>query len=303
MTRLRAAILTLAALTFGPALAAAAEPYRLAPYKDELFRYPRILDEQYGGDYLEVEYSRPRDLDVRDTERGVKVDPKYVSLDTDAAQADLAIDIGGRTIRTFAVGRSAGGARAIVVLIHGRGTGRPTGVDHWIHGGNFNPIKNLKKRNDGLYLSPSFADFGSKGAAEMKALILHGAGLSPGAPVFLACGSLGARICWRMMRDDTVVPLIGGLILFDPVMDRNDLRLAAALDPARRVPILITGSREDTVVGWRTQRDLFRAMKAAVPDYPIRYVLFSAGTHGLSLRMTDWRATLNWMLRVKEESE
>ena len=44
-------------------------------------------------------------------------------------------------------------------------------------------------------------------------------------------------------------------------------------------------------------------MKAAVPDYPIRYVLFSAGTHGLSLRMTDWRATLNWMLRVKEESE
>ena len=30
-------------------------------------------------------------------------------------------------------------------------------------------------------------------------------------------------------------------------------------------------------------------MKKAVPDYPIHYVLFSAGTHGLSWRMVDWR--------------
>ena len=48
-------------------------------------RYPRRgLD----GDYLEVEYDRPRDLDARDTVRGERVDPKYVSLDTDAVQAD-----------------------------------------------------------------------------------------------------------------------------------------------------------------------------------------------------------------------
>ena len=298
MTRFRAAVLALVALTLAPAYAAG--PYRLAPYKDELFQYPKILDAEYDGAYLEVEYDRPRDLYARDVERGAKVDPKYVSLDTDAVQADLTLDAGGKPIRYFAVGRTEG-ARAIVVFIHGRGTGRATGVDDWIHGGNFNRIKNLMMRNDGLYLSPSFPDFGRQGAAEMKALILHAAEGSPGAPVFLACGSLGAQICWRLMRDGAVLPLIAGMILFDPVMDRTDLRFVASLDPAVRVPILMTGSREDVVVGWRKQRDLFRAMKAAFPDYPIRYVLFSAGTHGLSLRMTDWRETLNWMLDAREK--
>ncbi|MCP4382867.1 MAG: alpha/beta hydrolase, partial [Hyphomicrobiales bacterium] len=30
--------------------------------------------------------------------------------------------------------------------------------------------------------------------------------------------------------------------------------------------------------------------------YPIRVVNFSSGSHGISLRMTDWRQVLNWML-------
>lgn len=30
-----------------------------------------------------------------------------------------------------------------------------------------------------------------------------------------------------------------------------------------------------------------------MPDYPIHFVLFSAGTHGISLRMTDWSDTVN----------
>jgi hypothetical protein len=299
MRRFAAALLAAALLATA---ARAAEPYRLAPFKDELFAYPRILDEAYGGAYREVEYSRPRDLDARDVERGVRVDPKYVDLATDAVQADLAVAIGGRTVKTYAVGRTAG-AKAIVVFVHGSKAGRATGVDDWIHGGNFNRIKNLMMRNDGLYLSPSFRDFAAKGAADVKGLVLHFAGLSPGAPVFLACGSLGARICWRLMRDPAVAALVGGLILFDPVMGKDDLAVAARLDPSQRVPILITGSREDVLVGWRRQRDLFRAMKKAVPDYPIRYVLFSAGTHGLSLRLTDWRETLNWMLAARESRE
>jgi hypothetical protein len=29
--------------------------------------------------------------------------------------------------------------------------------------------------------------------------------------------------------------------------------------------------------------------------------LTSAGTHGLSLRMTDWRMTLNWMLVIDDQ--
>lgn len=278
------------------ATTALAAPFQFAPYKDELFTYQTILDRAYGGDYLEVDYDRPRDLDARDVVRGKKVDPKYVSLETDAVQVDLKYDAGARPIRYYGVGRVDGGARAIIVFVHGMNTTRATGVDDWIHGGNFNRVKNLAMRNEAVYLSPDFANFGRRGTADVKSLITYNALLSPGAPVFLACGSMGARICWRLMDDPDVAPLLGGLILFDPVMDRDDMRIAASLPPAARVPILITGSREDTVVGWQKQRELFRTMKAQVPDYPIRYVLFSRGTHGLSLRMTDWRETLNWML-------
>ncbi|MCB1488776.1 MAG: alpha/beta hydrolase [Bauldia sp.] len=289
-----------ASLSCLPAAAPAmAEPYRLAPYKDDLFAYPKILDEQYDGAYLEVEYDRPRDLDARDAVRGEKVKPDYVSLDPDAVTADRSVKLGKKTIRYYAVGKVDGGARAIVIFVHGLGTGRETGVDDWIHGGNFNRIKNLMMRNDGVYISPSFSNYRSGGAEEMRDLILFASVMSPDAPVFLACGSMGATLCWRLIRDDSVRPLLGGVLLLDPVMNRDDIRFAASLPADGRVPLLITGSREDTRVGWKGQRDLFIAMKKGVPDYPIRYVLFSAGTHGLSWRMVDWRTTLNWMLEAK----
>lgn len=285
------------ALAGGPALA---EPYRLAPYKDELFGYPRILESAYDGAYLEVEYNRPRDLYARDVEPGARVDPKYVSLETEAVEADLVLDIGGTKIRYVAVGKADGGAKAIVVFVHGYGVNRFTGTDDWIHGGNFNRIENLMMLNDGVYLSPSFPDFGDRGADTVATLVLHYAALSPGAPVFLACASLGGRICWRLIRDPDVAPLLGGVMFFDAKMDDNFINAVATLDPAHRLPIHLSHSREDSTMGWVGQRRFFRNMKEAMPDYPIKYVLFSAGTHGLSLRMTDWRQAINWMLSVRD---
>ena len=174
------------------------------------------------------------------------------------------------------------------------------GVDDWIQGGNFNRIKNLMMRNDGLYLSPSFSDFKAKGTAEIKALMLYEAGLSPGAPIFVACGSAGGAICWRLLADPEARALLGGILFFDVAVNDGYIKSAAA-DPTLRVPIIIASSREDQMLGWRSQAKFFKAMKAAVPDYPIRYVLFSAGTHGLSWRMLDWRVTLNWMLAERAE--
>jgi hypothetical protein len=31
--------------------------------------------------------------------------------------------------------------------------------------------------------------------------------------------------------------------------------------------------------------------------YPTRFILFQTGSHGTPIRMTDWRETLNWILR------
>jgi pimeloyl-ACP methyl ester carboxylesterase len=281
----------------------AAKPYRLAPYKDDLFGYASILDTQYDSDFLLVEYNRPRDLYARDVEVGTRVDPKYVSLDTLAVESELTLDVDGHAIAYSGVGKTGGGAKAVVIFLHGLGTGRATGVNDWIHGGNFNRIKNLMMRNEGVYISPSFSDFGKKGGAEIKALVLEEARLSPGAPIFLACASAGGNICWRLLLDPEVKPILGGLVFLDAPIDTGYLKIAASLGPAERVPIHISGSKEDAIVGWKSQLKFFRDMKAAIPDYPIRFVLFTAGTHGISLRMTDWRVTLNWMLGFRQAQQ
>jgi hypothetical protein len=274
------------------------EPFRLAPYKDELFSYQRILESDDDGAYRKVEYDRPRDLYARDAVTGEKAEAKYVSLDTQAVEADMTLELGGSTIRYVGVGATGGGARILVIFVHGRGTDRFSGANDWIHGGNFNRIKNLMMRNGGLYLSPSFPGFGRRGADTVATLLLHYAALSPGAPVFLACASWGGKICWRLVRDPDVAPLLSGLIFLDAAMDDDFIAEAQRADPAHRLPIHISNSMEDRPIGWTGQRRFFREMKAAMPDYPIRFVLFSAGTHGISLRMTDWREALNWMLSV-----
>lgn len=280
--------------------ASAGEPFRLAPYKDELFSYQRILESEGDGAYRKVEYDRPRDLYTRDAVTGEKAEAKYVSLDTQAVEADMTLDLGDTTIRHVGVGATGGGARIIVIFVHGRGTDRFAGANDWIHGGNFNRIKNLMMRNGGLYLSPDFPGFGRRGADTVAALLLHYAVLSPGAPVFLACASWGGKICWQLVRDPDVVPLLSGLMFLDAAMDEEFIDAAREADPAHRLPIHVSNSMEDRPIGWTRQHRFFTAMKVAMPDYPIRFVLFSAGTHGISLRMTDWRDALNWMLSVGE---
>ncbi len=289
----------LAILLLLAAFAGAAEaPYRLAPYKDELFAYPKILKSEFDGAFLTIEYNRQRDLYDRD--QGKRVDPKYVSLETKAVEADLVLDAGNMTVKHFAVGKKEGDAKAIVAFIHGSGADRHAGANDWIHGGNFNRIKNLMMLNDGLYLSPDFSDFGVQGTNQVKALLIHYIVLSPDARVFLACGSFGGKICWRLAKDPGLAPLISGIVFLDSDMDPAFLTAAKTVDPDKRLPIHVSNSMGDWIIGWRDQLQFFRKMKAAVPDYPIRFALFSAGSHGISLRMTDWRLVLNWMLSVHD---
>jgi hypothetical protein len=290
------ALVTAAQLAAVPVVA---EPYRLAPFKDELFAYPAILETSEGGDLRIVEYDRERDLLERDVVERQKVDPKYVSLDTGAAEADRTLVAGSRRIRYVAVGDTSGPVKAIVVFLHGRGTDRTAGASDWIHGGNFNRIKNLMMRNDGLYISADFADFGKRGAEDVKALLLHFAALSPGAPIFLGCASWGGRICSRLLDDAELTGRIAGLIFFDAAIDTTLIAKAASLPADRRPAIQISNNAGDRVMGHKDQLAAFRQFKAAAPDYPIRFVLFSDGYHGSSLRMTDWRETLNWMLSVR----
>jgi hypothetical protein len=54
-------------------------------------------------------------------------------------------------------------------------------------------------------------------------------------------------------------------------------------------------------MAWEPQREFFKKIKAAVPDYPIKFALFDTGSHGTPIRMTDWRLILNWMLEVDKK--
>ena len=98
LTTLALGLMLFGSLSAADAKTPTAKPYQLAPYKDDLFQYANILDNQYNGDFLLVEYDRPRDLYARDVERGTKVDPKYVSLDTQAVESEQSLDAGGHTI-------------------------------------------------------------------------------------------------------------------------------------------------------------------------------------------------------------
>ena len=100
-------------------------------------------------------------------------------------------------------------ARIITLYLHGQGGSRKQGVDDFTFGGNFNRIKNLMADNGGLYLSPDFSDFGDKGAAEVAALIDIMRSKSPGAQVFVACGSMGGGLCWSLAKSRNRVPLAG----------------------------------------------------------------------------------------------
>jgi hypothetical protein len=275
-------------------LATQASAQALKPFKDELFAYPGIISSEAGGAYLVVDYSEQRDIDKRDQVPERRVRGKYVSTGVRKLQKDLALKTDAGTIRHFAVGRTEG-ARIITIYLHGRGGNRKQGVDDFTFGGNFNRIKNLMAANRGLYLSPDFFDFGDRGTSEVAALISHYAEKSPGAKIFVACGSMGGMLCWQLVSKGAVAARLSGLLLLGSLSDESFLSSAAF---KRKTPVFFGQGSHDTVFPVEKQEAFYRSIIAKSPGYPARFVRFETGTHGTPIRMTDWRETLNWMLSV-----
>ncbi|WP_157015390.1 alpha/beta hydrolase [Mesorhizobium xinjiangense] len=265
-----------------------ADAVELKPYKDRLFGYPGILSSTDDGAAIAVDYRELRDINRRDAVPERRVQAAYVDLGVRRSQQDLVVD----GIRHIAVGRTDG-ARIITIYLHGQGGNRMQGANDFTFGGNFNRIKNLMARNGGLYLTIDLPDFGAGGAAAVSRLIAYYGRTSSDAPVFIACGSMGGILCWRMAGGSQVVERLGGLILLGS--DRDERFLAS---PAfrRRVPVLVAHGSRDSVFPIDRQRAFFDTVRRHAPGYPIRFVRFETGSHGTPIRMTDWRETLNWML-------
>lgn len=276
-------------------LAAGGHAGELAPFKDRLFAYPGILARADDGAYVVVDYSEARDIDARDQIPERRAKSEYVALGVRRVQRDLTLQTPVGNVQHFAVGRTKG-AEIITVYLHGRGGSRKQGVDDFTFGGNFNRIKNLMAENDGLYLSPDFSDFGDGGAAEISALLKYYVRQSPGAKLFIACGSMGGGLCWKLAGDKTIAPLLSGLLLLGSYWDDGFLDSEAF---RRKVPLYFGQGSRDKVFPVKEQEAFFHSIRKRSPGYPARFVRFETGSHGTPIRMTDWRQTLNWMMSAR----
>ena len=272
-----------------------ADPLVLKPFKDDLFAYPAQLSERDGGAYRIFDYREMRDINGRDTVPEKRVQQKYVSLGVLRVQHDryLASDFGW--LRYFAVGTEKD-AKIITVYLHGQGGSRDQGVNDFTFGGNFNRIKNLMAQNGGLYLSPDFSDFGAKGEAQVAAIIGHYLQSSPNAALFVACGSMGGHICWRLAENPAMAKKLSGLLLLGSLWDEDFFK-----SPAYRlkVPVFFAQGSHDVVFPVARQTAFFEEIRKRAPGYPAEFMRFETGTHGTPIRMVDWRQALNWMLSLR----
>ncbi|MER8751921.1 alpha/beta hydrolase [Mesorhizobium sp. M1050] len=274
--------------------AAHADTLSLKPFKDDLFAYPATLSSNTNGAYMVLDYREMRDINQRDQVPERRVNAQYTDTGVRKVQQDLLLKTDAGDVRHIAVGKTEG-AGIIVLYLHGQGGSRKQGVDDFTFGGNFNRLKNLMAGNGGLYLSPDFSDFGDTGAAQVAALINHYAEQSPAAKIFVACGSMGGALCWKLAARNDTGRRINGLLLLGSLWDESFLASPAF---KRHVPVFFGQGSNDVVFPVEKQEAFFRSIVArskAYP-YPTHFVRFETGTHGTPIRMTDWRGTLNWML-------
>lgn len=278
--------------TFALCAAGRANALELKPFKDDLFAYPAALSSDSNGAYTVLDYREMRDINQRDEVPEKRVRAQYTDTGVRKVQQDLLLKTDAGDVRHVAVGKTEGAA-IIVLYLHGQGGSRKQGIDDFTFGGNFNRIKNLMAANGGLYISPDFPDFGDKGAAQVAALIDHYAERSPAAKIFVACGSMGGALCWKLAGRKDTGGRINGLLLLGSLWDQSFFTSPAF---KRRVPVFFGQGSHDVVFPVANQEAFFRSITAKSKTYPTRFVRFETGTHGTPIRMVDWRGTLNWML-------
>ena len=288
-------LLCLLGLVASLMLPASARADLLAPFKNDLFAYPRTLAVQDDGRHLTVDYRKQRDIHQRDEVPERRAKSAYIDRSPSRSQKDLMVATDVARVPHMIVGTPQN-ARFIVVYLYGQGGNRKQGMNDFTFGGNFNRIKNLAVRNGGLYITTDFSDFGATGAKQVSSLISYYATSSPNAKIYIACGSMGGGLCWRLTDDADVAPRLGGLLLFGSHWDEKFLSSRAF---ERRVPVFFGHGSDDTVFPVENQERFFRSILRRTPDYPARFVRFESGSHGTPIRMSDWRTTLNWMATAR----
>lgn len=262
----------------------------IRPFKDELFSSQTVLSTGDGGSSVIIDYDEMRDINGRDETPERRVKRQYVDLAPKKFQAMETVEVGGRALEVGRVGAASGQAFT-VIFIHGRAGDRRLGMNDYTFGGNFNRLKNLAVANGGTYYAPTVRSFDEKGVADIAALIADARAKSGGRPVILACASMGSFICYGISRDQNTVANLKGMAIMGGAVDPDFPK--SAFVKAKK-PVWFTHGSEDRVYSAEQQAGIFRSLlKAGIPT---RYTLYKGGTHGTPVRMTDWRAVLNFLI-------
>lgn len=266
----------------------------LAPFKEAQFRYRKPLDISDGGRFLKVPYDELKDVNARDVIPVRKVRSWYVQPLPAGSESEAEYGVAGRKHLYRAIGALTAGSKLTMIYVHGRGGSRDWGFDDERFGGNFNRLKNMMLAAGGAYVAPDFTDFEADGFAEIRALVQKFRALTPGKLV-VACGSMGNKHCWNLLSDPSTAKLVDGIVILSGFPDERFLSSQTVATSARHVPLVIGHGSWDPYYDHKQTLDMFRALRAKSPDYPVRYLLFDTGKHGAPVRMIDWRDTLNWI--------
>lgn len=262
----------------------------LKPFKDELFSNQPVLSRSDNGASEIIDYQEMRDINGRDDTPERRVKRQYIDLAPKKFQALETISVGGRALDVGRVGAASGQAFT-VIFIHGRGGDRRLGMNDYTFGGNFNRLKNLAVANGGTYYAPSVKSFDEKGVSDTAALIADAKAKSGGRPVILACASMGSFICYGISRDAQAVSNLKGMAILGGAVDPDFPKSVFA---KAKKPVWFTHGSEDKVYSAQQQAGIFRTLLKA--GQPVRFTLYQSGTHGTPVRMTDWRAALNFLI-------
>ena len=266
----------------------------LKPHKERLFKYRKPLEVKDGGDFLRLPYDPKRDINKRDEQPVRKVKGKYVSSKPKRHEIDTAIEGNGKQLTHFAVGKLSGNASMTVIFLHGRDGSRHLGFSDEKFGGNFNRVKNLMFRNNGIYISADFSDFEDEGRKDITALVEYYRPKTSG-KIVIACGSMGSFLCWRLMKNKKSNSLIDAYVIMGGFPDPAYLSSGKLTVPSGKKPIYFAHGSIDSVYNWENTYNYYSQLRAKSPGYPVRMALFDGGKHGTPVRMIDWRVALNWI--------
>ena len=264
-----------------------ASAYQLPPHKDGLYGYAKVLGTRADGADQVIDYDAKRDILRRDRVAGKVVHNKYIArIAPWHRKAKSYRGADGRSHRTYIVGKSKS-PRVAVVFLHGKNGTHRLGVKDKIFGGNFNRLQNLLVKGRGRYYTPTFADFGPAGTADLAALIGRIEREAPNAKIIFACGSTGTNHCWNLIRDRRTRNRVDGMVLLggywaDGVVGKADF------------PVVFAHGTKDSYYPITKVRGFADSMRRG--GQKVRFLEFATGGHGTPIRMIDWRRELNWIL-------